>query len=74
LNGRIIGIWDYDDPFIKIFLFDKVQTTIFKEICRKAIELGSFISGKEVQLKECSSMNLLTKRRAGGFMTPLKNC
>lgn len=74
LNGRVIGIWDFEDPLIKIFLFDNVQNTIFKEICRKAMELGSFISGKEVRLKECSSMIPLPKRRAGGFMTPLKNC
>jgi hypothetical protein len=74
LNGRVIGIWDFEDPLIKIFLFNNVQTTIFKEICRKATELGSFISGKEVRLKECRSMIPLPKRRAGGFMTPLKNC
>jgi len=74
LNGRVIGIWDFEDPLIKIFLFDKVQTKILEEICRKAIELGSFISGKEAQLKECSSMTHLLKRRVGGFMTPLKNC
>lgn len=74
LNGRVIGIWDFEDPLIKVFLFDNVHNTIFEEIYRKAIELGNFVSGKGIQLRECNSMIPLPQRRAGGFMTPLKNC
>ena len=74
LNGRVIGIWDLEDSIVKIYLFDDVQTAIFKEICQIATEIGGFISGKGVQVKECNSMIPLTQRTAGGVMTPLKNC
>jgi len=74
LNGRVIGIWDFEDRLIKVFLFDNVHNTIFEEIYRKATELGNFVSGKGIQLRECNSMIPLPQRRAGGFMTPLKNC
>jgi len=30
--------------------------------------------GKEIQVKECDNMIPLTKRTAGGFMSPLKDC
>jgi len=35
---------------------------------------GRFISEGEVRLKECDGMVLLTKRKAGGVMSPLRDC
>jgi hypothetical protein len=71
LDGRIIGVWDFKDPLIKIFLFSKVDGNIMKMVEEKARSLGTFISGKEVEVKEVSSMIHLTQRTVGGFMSPL---
>jgi len=71
LDGRIIGVWDFKDPLIKIFLFSQVEGDIMKMVEEKARSLGTFISGKEVEVKEYSSMIPLTQRTVGGFMSPL---
>jgi len=73
LNGQVIGVWDFEEPLVKIFLFNTVETKTLKEIHAKAKSIGVFISGKEVKLKECRSMTPLTQRTAGAVMTPLKN-
>jgi len=72
LDGKIIGVWDFKEPFIKIFLFSHVEVDITKKVEEKARSLGTFISGKEVKVKEYDSMIPLTQRTAGGFMSPLK--
>jgi len=72
-NGRIIGIWDFEEkpaPVVKAFVFDGQVT---KEIEKKAREIGKFICEKEVKIKRCEEMTPLDKRTAGGFMTPLKD-
>lgn len=74
LDGRIIGVWDFNEPFFKIFLFDNVKAVSLKKIFSIARKIGSFFSGKKVQIKQCNSMTSLTKRNAGGFMSPLRNC
>jgi len=73
LNGQVIGIWDFEETFIKIFLFSKIETKTLKEIQAKAKRIGRFISGNEVKIKECYSMVPLTQRTAGAVMTPLRN-
>jgi len=73
LNGRIIGTWDINDTFVKIFLFDKISDDIIKELYTKAMNIGTFLSGKKLQIKLCKTMNSLLERTAGSFMTPLKN-
>lgn len=74
LDGRVIGVWDFEEPFVKIFLFEDVEASTLMEIQSKAENVGTFISGKEVRIKECDSMIPLPQRTAGGVMTPLKNC
>jgi len=77
LDGTIIGVWDFSEekiPAVKIFLFEKMRTTVSKEIHSHAEKIGKFISGNEVQIKECRSMVPLTERTMGGFMSPLKGC
>lgn len=77
LDGMIIGVWDFSEekmPTVKIFLFEKVGSTVSKEIHSHAGKIGKFISGNEVKIKECRSMVPLTERPMGGFMSPLKGC
>ena len=72
LNGYTIGIWDHIDPYVKIFLLQKVEKTILEKINEKAIDIGKFISGKKVKIKICKSMTPLTERTAGSVLSPLK--
>jgi len=77
LDGTIIGVWDFSEekiPAVKTFLFEKVESIVSKEIHSHAEKIGKFISGNEVQVKECRSMVPLTERTMGGFMSPLKGC
>jgi uncharacterized protein YcaQ len=74
LDGRVIGVWDAEEPFIKVFLFDDNETDVLKEIHFKARSVGTFITDKEVRIKECDSMIPLTQRTAGGVISPLKDC
>lgn len=77
VDGQIIGIWDFDEeqgPAVKMLLFSKVKSNTLIEIYSKAEKIGKFISGKEVQIKQCRSMVPLTERTMGGFMSPLKGC
>ena len=75
LDGKIVGVWDFNlegEPLVKIFLFETVERNATKEIRLKAREIGKFISGKDVEIKDCDSMVPLTRRTAGGYMSPLK--
>ncbi len=76
-DGRVVGVWDFDEekePTVKILLFEKVRSSISEEIYSKAKKIGKFISGKEVQIKQCRSMVPLTERTMGGFLSPLRGC
>jgi len=76
LNGEVVGVWDIcekPEPLVKLFLFEEVQNTVFKDIYVMAKRIGKFIVEKEVQIKECDSMTPLTRRTAGGVMSPLKD-
>jgi len=73
LDGEVIGVWDFEAPVLKVFLFDAAEADVLKEIHAKARGMGTFISGKEVKVKECSSMIPLTQRTAGGVMSPLRD-
>ena len=72
IDGRIIGIWNFIEPFVKLFLFGNIESCSLDEIYCKTKSIGAFISGKQVTIKECDSMIPLTQRTAGGFMSPLK--
>lgn len=75
LNGKVIGVWDFKEDKtaqVKLFLFEEVEKSVLKDIHTSAQKVGNFISGKEVKIKEFDSMTPLTKRSAGGFMSPLR--
>ncbi|MFX1297417.1 MAG: DNA glycosylase AlkZ-like family protein, partial [Promethearchaeota archaeon] len=77
LDGRIIGVWDVaekPDPIVKMLFFSKIDEKVLDKAYKEAYRIGEFIMEKEVQIKECKQMISLTKRSAGGFMTPLKDC
>jgi len=76
LNGRIIGVWDIlENPYhnVKLLLFDFVEKKILEKIKKEAKRIGRFIIGYDVQIAECEKMLPLSKRTAGGFITPLKD-
>ena len=75
LSGRVIGVWDFDkneDPQIRMFLFEEVEKRVLKDVYANAQKTGKFMANKEVRIKESESMIPLTKRTAGGFMSPLE--
>jgi len=77
LDGRVVGVWDFTEdlePLVKLFLLEEVEGSVVKEIYLKAQKIGRFIADKEVQIRECNSMVPLTRRTAGGVMSPLKGC
>ncbi len=73
LNGQVIGIWDFIEPTVKIFLFELTKKNVLDQIYSNAKKIGKFILGKKVGIKECIYMTPLTKRTAGGVMSPLKD-
>ncbi len=77
VDGRVVGVWDYDKgdiPLVKTYLFEEMDESVHNRIRSEARKLGEFISGKEIQLRECDSMVPLPRRTAGGFMSPLRDC
>ena len=77
MDGKIIGVWDIEEKpkaRIKLFFFADVDKGIKKKIHSKAKNIGMFITGRKVQIKECPDMVPLTKRTAGSMMSPLKDC
>ncbi len=77
LDGKVVGVWDFvedKEPLARIFLFEEVERESMSEIYLKAHEIGKFIAGKDVEIKECKSMVPLTHRTAGGYLSPLKGC
>jgi hypothetical protein len=77
LDGRIIGVWDVAEkpkPILKVLFFSKIDKDTLDKAYKEAYRIGEFIMEKKIQIKECKQMTPLTKRTAGGFMTPLKDC
>jgi hypothetical protein len=73
VDGRIAGVWDLGETVVKIFIFDKVDEDVIKEIYSKAVDMGAFISERPVHVEMCDSMTPLTRKTAGAFMSPLKD-
>ncbi len=71
-EGKVVGIWDYDPPLFKYFLFKNIEQETMNNLKIQAEKTGRFISGEEIKLKPCESMKPLVKRTAGGVMSPLK--
>lgn len=77
LDGRVVGVWGFaedTEPLVKLFLFEEFEGGVLREIYLKAQKTGKFIADKNVQIKECDIMVLLTRRTAGGVMSALKGC
>lgn len=77
LDGRIIGVWDVTEkpsPMINLLFFSKIDENILDKAYKEAYRIGEFILEKKIKIKECKQMIPLTKRTAGGFMTPLRDC
>lgn len=72
-EGKVIGIWDFESPLFKYFLFHSIEKEVLKKIKDSARKVGQFLCGRNVQMKECTDMKPLTKRTAGGVMSPLKD-
>ena len=74
MDGRVVGIWDLEERWVKIFYFKDVGKNTHKKVRSKALDMGRFITGGPVEVKVCDSMVPLPQRTAGSFMTPLKDC
>jgi len=74
VDGQIIGVWDFDEPWMKLCLFKEVKKKIIDMIYSEAAEIGTFIADRVVQIKRCDSMVPLPHRTAGAYMSPLKDC
>jgi len=77
LDGVVIGVWDTENkkiPVVKLLLFQPLEQELHKKLYSQAEDVGKFFFDEDVTIKECKSMTPLTKRSAGGFMTPLKDC
>jgi hypothetical protein len=74
IDGRIVGVWDFEEPIVKVFLFDGGNADLLKEVSAKAKSMGAFICGHDVDVRVCGSMVPLPERTAGGVMSPLRDC
>jgi len=77
VDGRVVGVWDFakdPEPLVKLFLFKEVKRSVLRKIISKAHIIGDFIAEREVKIKKCASMVPLTRRSAGGVISPLKGC
>ena len=74
LDGQVVGIWDLEEPLVKIYYLKDVGRDVRKKVRTRASDMGKFITGMPVQIKVCDSMVPLPNRTAGSFMSPLKNC
>ena len=77
IGGKVAGVWDFEEgetPVVKLLLFGEVDPDMMERIRAEAYSVGQFISDQEVDLKLCRSMKPLTRRTAGGMMSPLKDC
>ncbi|MCJ7582049.1 MAG: winged helix DNA-binding domain-containing protein [Candidatus Aminicenantes bacterium] len=70
-KGRVIGIWDFDAPLFKYFLFFDIKNELLDNLKTQGEKIGRFISGKGIKLKKCDSLKPLAIRTAGGVLSPL---
>ncbi len=73
LDGQVVGIWDLEEPLVKVFYLDDIGKDVQKKVRARATNIGKFVTGKPVQVTVCHSMVPLSKRTAGSFMSPLKD-
>jgi hypothetical protein len=73
IDGRVAGVWDVTaspTPAVRLHLFDGTRTFI-AEARDQAAHVGEFWFGRYVQVREVATMTPLTRRTAGGFLSPL---
>lgn len=74
-DGRVVGVWDCQETresTMKWLVFSPITASLRDRIHELAQRVGEFIAGRDTEVQECPSMVPLTKRPAGGFMSPLK--
>lgn len=74
VDGRVAGVWDFSEgpePAVKLFLLRQVDKKVLRLVEARARALGEFTADRAVALEMCEEMVSLTKRNAGGFMSPL---
>ena len=74
LDGQVVGIWDLEEPLVKVFYLEDIGKDVQKKVRTRTADMGKFITGNRVQVTVCHSMVPLLKRTAGSFMSPLKDC
>jgi hypothetical protein len=74
VDGQIVGVWDFDEFWIKVYLFKELGEKIIDAVYSRASEIGAFIADRIVPVKRCDSVVPLDHRAQGSFMSPLKNC
>jgi len=77
VDGRVVGVWDYlgaGEGLIKLLFFFPIASDRVKKIHEVALRLGKFIAETDVEVQECESMVPLTRRSAGSFLSPLREC
>jgi predicted transcriptional regulator len=74
-HGQVAGVWDFEDgehAVVKLFLLKKIAQDALEGLYAQAQNVGNFMAGREVQVRECDAMVPLTEQSAGSFMSPLK--
>jgi hypothetical protein len=74
VDGKVAGIWDCEEGLAKVFSMADLGKGVRKLIRTKVSDTGKFITEKPVRVEACRTMVPLTKRTAGSFMSPLKDC
>lgn len=72
-DGRVTGVWDIAEapgPAVRLHLFDERRSPL-REVRNQAARLGQFWFGTPVPVLEVATMTPLTRRTAGGFLSPL---
>jgi hypothetical protein len=71
-NGKVIGVWDFEEPHVRVYMFESIHQSALERVYSKADEVGMFISGKEATVNTCDMMVPLSKRTARGVIWPLR--
>jgi uncharacterized protein YcaQ len=73
VDGRVVGVWDVTEsptPAVRLHLFDDAQPAL-PEARQQAARVGEFWFAGRVPVREVAMMTPLTRRTAGGFLSPL---
>jgi hypothetical protein len=76
IDGQISGVWDFaakPSPICKYWLFKQPEIEIDAIIRNKLESIAIFLAQQKADIKKCSSMIPLTRRTAGGVMSPLSD-